>query len=146
MYIQGMAQQTQVFLLCVGFGFVLGAVYDVVRFFRKSLFNEYKSVVVQDISYFVICTVATFFFMLCVNDGELRMYPYLGISAGFFVWYFTLGVPVSGLFDMLSAIIFRNIRRVTERTKKIYKKTAKFIKKFTNKTSKPLEKSINNGV
>lgn len=146
MYIQGMAQQTQVFLLCAGFGFVMGAVYDVIRLFRKSFFHGYKSTAVQDIMFFVICTFCTFLFMLCANDGEMRLYPYLGSLAGFFIWYFTFGVLVSSLFNRLSMLINRIFMFVLEYEKKICKKTAKNIKKIINKTSKPLEKSINSGV
>lgn len=142
MYIQGMAQQTQVFLLCVGFGFIMGAVYDVVRFLRKSFFCGYKAVVVQDILFFIICTLATFIFMLCTNDGELRMYPYLGCLGGFFVWYFTLGIIINSVFNKLSGMINKNFRRLYRHIKSFCQKTVKKIKKITNKISKPLEKSI----
>ena len=55
MYIQGMAQQTQVFMLSAGFGFLAGALYDVVRFIRKIFSSSVGAVIFQDILFFVIC-------------------------------------------------------------------------------------------
>ena len=146
MYIQGMAQQTQVFLLCTGFGFAAGALYDVIRLVRKSFFKGIRAVAAQDIIFFIVLTPAAFFFMLCINDGELRFYPYFGMAAGFFIWYFTLGTPVKCLFDKLSVLIFRIFRPVFVFTKEIFKKTIKNIKKSANKLLKPLEKSADNSV
>ena len=146
MYIQGMAQQTQVFLLCAGFGFLLGAVYDVIRFIRKIFIKSVKSVVFQDILFFSVCTVSAFFFMLCVDDGRLRLYPYMGMLLGFLIWFFTLETPVGLILNRISAFLNSFAAGTFTRIKKFLIKTLKKLKKRKNKPSNPLEKSIRNSV
>ncbi len=142
MYIQGMAWQTQVFLLCAGFGFALGAVYDILRFIRRSFFPYKKAVYVQDIIFSVISTVSAFFFLLCVNDCEFRAYSYTGMLLGFTVYYFTLSVITRYIFDKISAFIGMITRSVFNYVRRFFVKTIKFIKKRINKPEKTLEKQI----
>lgn len=146
MYIQGMAQQTQVFMLSTGFGFLLGAVYDVIRFIRKIISPGSTATVIQDIIFFIICTFSVFAFLLCVDDGRFRLYPYLGMAAGFFIWYFTLGIPVKLAFDSSSGFIRRFSGAIFRKIRNFFRKTIKIFQKNKNKTAKPLEKSINNSV
>ena len=129
MYIQGMAQQTQVFMLSTGFGFLAGALYDVIRFIRKIFSSSVGAVIFQDILFFIICTFGSFFFLLCVDDGKLRAYPYLGMLFGFFIWYFTLGLPVSRIFNRVSAFLNRLFKSAAEKTENFFKKTLKKNKK-----------------
>lgn len=141
MYIQGMAQQTQVFLLCVGFGFAAGICYSIMRFLRRTFFTGYRAAAVQDIVFFILLTFSSFIFMLCINDGMLRIYPYLGMTAGFFIWKSTLGVPADLLLGKVSAFIRKVIEPVSGGIKNFFRKTIKFIKKIANKPVKPLEKA-----
>ncbi len=146
MYIQGMAQQTQIFLLCTGLGFLLGAVYDAVRFIRKIISCSHRAVIAQDVIFSVICVFTSFIFLLCVGDGEMRMYPYLGMILGFSVWYFTLGVPVSFFSEKLSSAMRTFIRSIFSAVIKIFRKTIKKLKKRKNKKPKPLENTVADSV
>ncbi len=146
MYIQGMAQQTQVFMLSVGFGFLLGAVYDIVRFVRAVFSRSHTAVIIQDILFSLICTLLSFFFLLCIDDGKLRMYPYLGMIMGFVIWYFTLGIPVSMILKRFSAFLHGILKSITAISKRIFKKVVKILKKRKNKPAKPLENSMPDSV
>lgn len=146
MYIQGMAQQTQVFMLSVGFGFLLGLVYEIVRFVRAVFSHSRTAVIIQDILFSIICTLLSFFFLLCIDDGKLRMYPYLGMIMGFAIWYFTLGIPVSAILKRLSAFLNGILKSFAVLAKRILKKDVKILKKRKNKPAKPLENSISDSV
>lgn len=146
MYIQGMAQQTQVFMLSVGFGFLLGLVYEIVRFVRAVFSHSRTAVIIQDILFSIICTLLSFFFLLCIDDGKLRMYPYLGMIMGFAIWYFTLGIPVSAILKRLSAFLNGILKSFAVLAKRIFKKDVKILKKRKNKPAKPLENSISDSV
>lgn len=146
MYIQGMAQQTQVFMLSVGFGFLLGLVYEIVRFVRAVFSHSRTAVIIQDILFSIICTLLSFFFLLCIDDGKLRMYPYLGMIMGFAIWYFTLGIPVSAILKRLSAFLHGILKSFAVLAKRIFKKDVKILKKRKNKPAKPLENSISDSV
>lgn len=146
MYIQGMAQQTQVFLLCVGFGFLLGAVYDILKLTEKLLFPKSRNGLFRDIVFSIICTVSSFMFLLCIDGGKLRLYPYGGMAAGFAIWRFTLGIPVRYVLDRTADIISRFFAPLFTAVNNIFKKSLKIVEKIKNKRSKPLEKSENNSV
>ncbi len=141
-----MAQQTQVFMLSVGFGFLLGLIYEIVRFVMAVFSHSRTAVIIQDILFSIICTLLSFFFLLCIDDGKLRMYPYLGMIMGFAIWYFTLGIPVSAILKRLSAFLNGILKSFAVLAKRIFKKDVKILKKRKNKPAKPLENSISDSV
>ena len=133
MYIQGMAQQTVSFLLCIGMGFSLGLVYDFIRLIRRSFFKSKVSYYFFDILYFVICTFAVFFFFICINGGEVRGYLLFGLALGWLTYYFTLHTLMCRLTDPLSAFIssvFMRLRHfAVSMYRRLIKKAVKIIKK-----------------
>ena len=133
MYIQGMAQQTVSFLLCIGMGFALGLLYDSVRLIRRSFFKSKASFYFFDILYFLICTFAVFFFFICINGGEVRGYLLFGLALGWLTYYFTLHTSVCRLTDPASAFISSNFIRfrrfATSLCRRLIKKISKILKK-----------------
>ena len=129
MYIPSSARQTYVFLLCVGFGFLLGILYHLIRFVRKSFFRSGKAIVVQDISFCVVSTFAVFCFLLCCNDGEIRFFTFGGFGLGLFIYYVTFGVFVARFLDKISSPVAGFFASLKLTFKKIQKK----LKKSPNK-------------
>lgn len=129
MYIPSSARQTYVFLLCVGFGFLLGILYHLIRFVRKSFFLSGKAIVVQDISFCVVSTFAVFCFLLCCNDGEIRFFTFGGFGLGLFIYYVTFGVFVARFLDKISSPVAAFFASLKLTFKKIQKK----LKKSSNK-------------
>lgn len=131
MYISSSARQTYVFLLCIGFGFLLGMVYHLIRFVRKSLFRSKKAIFVQDILFCVVSTFATFCFLLCCNDGEIRLFAFGGLGLGLFVYYISFGVFVARYLDKISS----SVAAFFTKGKRIFKKIKKSKKNSQNKTN-----------
>jgi spore cortex biosynthesis protein YabQ len=94
-YLPNIAAQTRQFLLCLGFGFALGVVYDVFRVLRL-LINRRGALAlaVQDVLYCLLCTALSFFFFLSTGDGVLRFYSLLGEIIGWLIYYVSLGTVV----------------------------------------------------
>lgn len=128
MYIQGMAVQTQIFLLCIGFGFCLGIIFELIKLIRKIISHSKYAVLAQDILGFIIFTMLIFLFLLCVSNGELRVYSLFGLMAGYVIYYFTLGFLLAALFEKIEACtgkfknIFKNIIIKIKKHKKIKNK------------------------
>lgn len=99
MYIQGMAIQTQIFLLSIGFGFFTGFVFEIIKSVRKVFTESKRAIFIQDILSFLIFTVLIFLFLLCVCSGEIRLYTLFGLLCGYLIYYFTLGYILCLLFD-----------------------------------------------
>ncbi len=140
MYIPSFAYQTNVFLMCIGFGFLLGVFYHIVRFFRKSFLLFKKAVVIQDILFCIISTFGVFCFLLCCNDGEIRFFTFLGILSGFVIYYCTLGVFIGRLTDNIAlflrrfiSLICQKIRFASVCIRNKLKKVKKTYKKHENK-------------
>ena len=99
MYLPDFAYQNQVLLLSVGFGSLLGLVYDLFRLIRLAVGRK-KAVFLQDLLYFVVAAFLTVLFLLAVNRGSLRLFILLAMAAGFFSYYVTLSrvlLPLGGL-------------------------------------------------
>ncbi len=135
MYLPSPELQTYAFLMCIGFGFILGFFYDLVRFLRKAFFNFKIALVVQDISYCVVSTFLVYCFLLCVNDGEVRAYTIFGLMLGFVIYYFTFGSMVVGFFDKIALIIRKILNPFKKFARNIAKKFKKYLKKNKNKSN-----------
>ena len=75
----------------VGFGFILGLIYDIFRLIRVLIIKNSKAVIAQDVIYFLLCAVLTFVFLLVINNGRFRFNILLALVIGFVVYYVTLG-------------------------------------------------------
>lgn len=155
MYILTLAKQTQIFLLSLGFGFILGIIYDIFRiirltFSKQNIKNSKPTVIVYDIIYLLLCCFLTFIFILTASLGKFRWYVIVGEILGFTVYYFSFGFIVinvsNKIIDILKRIIsfifmviFKPVsiiyRFITKNLIKIYK----FIKKIVKKISKKLK-------
>lgn len=93
-YIQGLAEQTEIFLYSLGFGFLLGILYCVFKAVRM-LFPDLKGFVFfTDLLYFAVCTFLLFCFILVTDSGRIRVYVAFGIILGWAVCYFSFGAIV----------------------------------------------------
>ena len=91
MYINDISSQLQVFLYSVGFGFILGIIYDIFKLFRLLIIKNNRAVPIQDIAFFLLCAILAFVFLLVVNNGIFRFNILVALVAGFTVYYLTLG-------------------------------------------------------
>ncbi len=85
------AGQLEQMLLSGGFGFLLGIYYELFRFFRQLFRSSVRAIIWQDILFFTTASAATFLFDLYLTGGMLRLYLFIGITAGFTAYYFTVG-------------------------------------------------------
>ncbi len=150
-YLQGVAEQTRLFLLSVGFGFLLGIFYDLFRTVRLIILDSRAFVLFMDLLYSVFCTFLNFCFILAFDYGEVRIYTVLGEILGWLIYYFSFGaiaIRVSRAISraakrivllILKPFIFikRKIKRSVYIILKILKK---LFRKSTKKTKFSLQK------
>lgn len=147
LYSLSLAQQTKSFLLSLGMGFLLGIIYDLVRIIRISISKSKTGVILSDLFFCAIACMCTFLFCLTVNEGEIRLYLVLGEIAGFFTYYFSLGVIIFSYSEKIIGFIKRLIRSVLRIIlspfKWVFKKLKSFFKKIINKKHKNSKKLKN---
>ena len=112
LYGLSLATQTKNFLLSLGFGFIMGIFYDLFRIMRTSISNGKIVTIVSDILYCIFLCFSLMLFCLTVNEGEIRLYLLLGSLAGFFVYYFSLGVIIFSFSEKLITLIKKIIGSV----------------------------------
>lgn len=113
-----LAEQAAVFLQSLLVGAALGILYDVFRVSRVAFPTAYGVVFAEDVLFFLICAIVTFFFGLSAIDGSLRVFLIIGELLGAVLYYFTLGRLVMGVSKKIIAaikavlsFIFRRILR-----------------------------------
>lgn len=146
-YLYGLSltQQAQGFLLSLGFGFLMGVLYDLLRLIRISISKSKAVTIIMDILYCIALCFCFFLFCLTVNQGEIRLYLLSGTLSGFCVYYFSLGLIVLSISERLVfyvkgffRLIFTPIRlfvgKIRDLFNKVLTKSRKNSKNLKNKS------------
>ncbi len=148
-YIQGLAEQTRIFLYALGFGFLLGLLYDFFRTLRLIISRSRGFVLFMDLLYFAVCAFLTFCFILVVDSGRVRIYVALGEVLGWMIYYFSFGMialKISNaaikLCRRFFAMIFKPVKRVLRFLKRKMGHFGAFGKKIIRKTDKKTKFSL----
>ncbi len=141
-YLQSIGAQSAIFLRTVGFGFLLGAVYDLLRLVR--LETHSRRIVFWDVGFGAFAGVAAFLFALTQEGGKVRVYLLAALGAGFGVWYFCAAGPVRAA----AQAILRAVRRAAAFARRPLAYLAPRLRKMRNslclsakKTLKKLQKN-----
>lgn len=145
-YIQGIAAQTENFFYSLGFGFLLGVIYDVFRTVRMIISRAKGFVFFMDFVYFALCAFLTFCFLLVVDGGKVRVYTACGEILGWSIYYFSFGSIVLkisngiiGFFRRLFGRISKKMKRLSAAFWRKNRKILDFFKKTSRKSDKKLK-------
>ncbi len=137
------ALQTDIFLLSLGLGFILGVLYDFFRLLRLTLSKSKILTIVFDILYFALLGLSTFLFILALNKGEIRSYIIIGEILGFLFYYFSLGILAVKVTDILTAffkklfsLIFRILSAPFRLIFRAFYRFSAFLRDFFKKQEK----------
>ena len=145
-YIADIPQQVTAFLHAVGFGFLIGLLYDVFRAVRHAVSDGKKAFFISDVLFAFSAAFLTFLFALTVHGGSVRGYVLLGELLGFLVYYFTVGVLVMRLFDKIIAAVRRFFRVILRFFLAPLKRFAVFCKRFFAKNVQKAQKKSKTSV
>lgn len=142
-YIQGMTEQARLFLFSLGFGFLLGILYDLFRTVRLMISNSAGFVLTMDILYFCACAFCNFCFVMALDGGRVRAFIALGEAAGWLIYYISFGAVAVKITSAAvravhraAAVIFRPFRRIAAGIRRRYEKNAAFLRKTSIKNDK----------
>lgn len=154
-YILSLSTQTRSFLLSLGFGLIIGILYDVLRVVRILLSFSKIATYVTDFLFSVLSAVMTFLFCLSVTNGEVRLYIILGEFIGFSVFYLSFGTVAVKFSEKTVKKIFNVFRKffrfifspfikiftvVSIKCTKLRKKVQKTVKNHKKIDKSPLQK------
>ncbi len=147
-YIVSLSSQTKNFLFSLGFGVLIGVLYDILRVIRMSISSSKKALYVTDFIFVFVSSVATFLFCLTVTDGQLRFYVLFGEALGFLIYYFSFGIIAvkfsTKTVEKIKSFFKKFFRFVSAPFRKIFARVSGFVKKAASKSRKSLKKSAKN--
>lgn len=100
-----LAEQAAVFLQSIIVGAALGVLYDAFRISRVAFPTAQGIIFAEDVLFFLVCALVTFFFGLGAIDGSLRVFLIIGELIGAVLYYFSLGKLVMGVSKRIIAAI-----------------------------------------
>jgi len=95
------------FLQAVVLGAALGFLFDIFRIIRIALPAARPVVAVQDIIFFVICALVTFFFLLGGADGKVRFFLIIGECLGALLYLCSLSLILMGFSRLIIGFVHK---------------------------------------
>lgn len=92
--------QAYIFLCSIVGGMAIALLYDIFRIFRRAVKTGYLAAYAQDLLYWIIAALLMLATIYYSNDGEIRIYQFIGafIGAVLYVMLFSRIVMGSSLF------------------------------------------------
>lgn len=116
-------QQAALFLYSCAVGALCSVIYDILRAFRLIWMPGRILSFVTDLTYFLICGVITFLFLLAANNGMIRGFVFLGEILGWIIYHFTIG-------NFIMRILWRVIRWIRMGFRWLYRHTLGLLVSF----------------
>lgn len=138
------------FVASIAGGFLLGAVYDVLRIWRDFFHSQKRAVFFQDFFYMIFCAFFSFLLALPLGEGAVRVYLLLGEALGWFAYYFTVGQVTERISKVISDFLYRYlfhpIARLLGRISGWFGKKVKFAVNFLKKKAQDWKKRLKHRV
>lgn len=147
-YITSLSSQAKNFLFSLGFGVLIGVLYDLLRIVRMSVSSSKRALYITDFIFVFTASVATFLFCLTVTDGQLRFYILFGEALGFFIYYISFGIIAvrfsTKTVEKIKVFFKKAFHFIFTPFRKIFTSVSVLFKKVALKTRKSTKKSIKN--
>ena len=124
--------QSQAFLYSLLFGVGLGMLYGVFKFIRVAFLSTKTAVIIADIIFMLIASIALFLYSLAMLYGYVRIYIVFGALCGFLAYRFSLGKLISRIYCPI-------IQKIKTKFKKITKKLLKSSNNILYNMSKKID-------
>ncbi len=145
MYTVPQSEQLNIFIVALGFGFLLGILYDLLRALRIAFTKSHGAIIAFDIIYFLLFGFLTILFIIALNKGEVRFYIIAGQVIGWLFYYFTFGIAVikftdffisllKRIFSFIYKVLTAPFRLILKVLNSIYGKIRKLFKKSRKKS------------
>ena len=137
-----MAQnQAYLFLVFSFTGVLIGVLFDFFRILRRSIKTSNIITYIEDILFWILTGLLILYNIWYFNNGEIRIFMFLGIILGILIYMLTLSNILIKIFSKILQTIIRFMKLPFELIRAIFSKIMtlftiiyeKTTKKFTNK-------------
>ena len=130
-----MAQnQAYLFLVFSLTGVIIGVLFDFFRILRRTIKTSNLITYIEDIIFWILTGLLILYNIWYFNNGEIRIFLFLGIILGVLIYMSTLSGIVIKLFSEILRMILKILKFPLKTIVVIFRKiTTVFAKKFANK-------------
>lgn len=118
-----MNNQAYLFAIFVINGVLIGILFDIFRILRKSFKTADFITYIEDIIFWILTGIVTLYFIFNYNNGEIRLYIFLGIILGVLLYMLT----ISSYIVKFSVYIITFIKNILSKIIKIIIFPIKFV-------------------
>lgn len=104
--------QTLLFVTSIQIGIFMGALYDLIRIFRKLIKHPNLFVQIEDMLYWVFCSFMSFYLLYICNYAEIRPFVFIGIILGAVFYFLTFSI----IFMKIATQVVLYIRKLVKIT------------------------------
>lgn len=135
-----MAQnQAYLFLVFSLTGVIIGILFDFFRILRRSFKTPNIITYIEDIAFWVLTGLLILYNIWYFNDGEIRIFMFLGIIIGILIYISTLSNIIVKLFSKILIAIIKVLELPFKTINSIFKAIITSISKFFTKFSKKIK-------
>lgn len=132
-----MAQdQAYLFIVFSLTGVVIGILFDFFRILRRSFKTSNIITYVEDVLFWILTGVLILYNIWYFNNGEIRIYMFLGIIMGLLIYMLTLSNIIVSLFSKILKMLIRILEIPFKTIISIFHKIITIIIKIFNKFTK----------
>ena len=135
-----MAQdQAYLFIVFSLTGVVIGILFDFFRILRRSFKTSNIITYVEDVLFWILTGVLILYNIWYFNNGEIRIYMFLGIIMGLLIYMRTLSNIIVSLFSKILKMLIRILEIPFKTIISIFHKIITIIIKIFNKFTKKIK-------
>ena len=135
-----MAQdQAYLFIVFSLTGVVIGILFDFFRILRRSFKTSNIITYVEDVLFWILTGVFILYNIWYFNNGEIRIYMFLGIIMGLLIYMLTLSNIIVSLFSKILKMLIRILEIPFKTIISIFHKIITIIIKIFNKFTKKIK-------
>lgn len=112
-------QQTLAFSVCIIFGFASGIIIDIYRSFRMTFNPGYILLGIIDLIFWLGLCGLLIWLTYYYNDGEVRLYFFLGIFSGIGFYFATISWIILKILHNILCLVKNALDKVIFETKKL---------------------------
>ena len=135
-----MAQdQAYLFIVFSLTGVVIGILFDFFRILRRSFKTSNIITYVEDVLFWILTGVLILYNIWYFNNGEIRIYMFLGIIMGLLIYMLTLSNIIVSLFSKILKMLIRILEIPFKTIISIFHKIITIIIQIFNKFTKKIK-------
>ena len=130
------------FFIFIILGIIISFIFDIFRILRKKFKTSNFITYIEDILFWILTGILILYSIWFFNNGEIRIFIFLGIIVGILLYIFTLSNIIVKIFSTIFSYI---IRILIIPFKTMYSIISKIFIKFTKKLTTKKGKIVKNG-